>query len=123
MTKMTQEKALVLFGHGARDERWKEPFIKLQTLITQSSQLRVELSFLELMSPSLPEVVDQLVADGFHQIEIIPVFFGQGGHIRKDFPAIMDACRNKHPKIQLSAKPAVGEDLGVLEAIAKYCTN
>ena len=120
---MGKERALVLFGHGARDPRWKQPFIKLQDLVAQSGHLRVELSFLELMSPSLPEVIDQLVIDGFKTIEIVPVFFGQGGHIRKDFPAIMDACRSKHPKIQLSAKPAIGEDLGVLEAIAKYCTN
>ena len=120
---MTQQKALVLFGHGARDERWKEPFLKLQELISQNSNVRVELSFLELMSPSLPDIIDQLVNDGFKTVEVVPVFFGQGGHIRKDFPAILDACRSKHPKIQLSAKPAVGEDLGVLQAIAKYCAN
>jgi len=120
---MTQQKALVLFGHGARDERWKEPFLKLQSLIAENKDLRVELSFLELMSPSLPDVIDQLVADGFKTIEVVPVFFGQGGHIRKDFPEILNACRNKHPKIELSAKPAVGEDLGVLQAIAKYCSN
>lgn len=120
---MTQQKALVLFGHGARDERWKEPFLKLQELIVQDSNVRVELSFLELMSPSLLEVIDQLAIEGFKTIEVVPVFFGQGGHIRKDFPAILDACRNKHPEIQLSAKPAVGEDLGVLQAIAKYCAN
>ena len=120
---MTQQKALVLFGHGARDERWKEPFLKLQELISQNSNVRVELSFLELMSPSLPDIIDQLVNDGFKTVEVVPVFFGQGGHIRKDFPAILDACRSKHPEIQLSAKPAVGEDLGVLQAIAKYCTN
>jgi sirohydrochlorin cobaltochelatase len=35
----------------------------------------------------------------------------------------LNACRNKHPEIELSAKPAVGEDLRVLQAIAKYCTN
>mgnify|MGYP003340587336 FL=1 len=120
---MTQQKALVLFGHGARDERWKEPFLKLQELIAQNSNVRVELSFLELMSPSLPDIIDQLVNDGFKTVEVVPVFFGQGGHIRKDFPAILDACRSKYPKIQLSAKPAVGEDLGVLQAIAKYCAN
>ena len=120
----TKRPAIILFAHGARDERWKEPFLKLQKIIqTNSVNQRVELSFLELMSPSLPDVIDQLVADGFKTIEVVPVFFGQGGHIRKDFPEILNACRNKHPKIELSAKPAVGEDLGVLQAIAKYCTN
>jgi sirohydrochlorin cobaltochelatase len=117
-------KAIVLFGHGARDERWKEPFIKIKEIIQAASPARrVELSFLELMSPSLPEVIDQLVLEAYSEIEVIPVFLGQGGHIRKDFPAILDECQKRHPKLQLSAKPAVGENLGVLQAIAKYCTN
>jgi sirohydrochlorin cobaltochelatase len=122
---MAQTKtAIVLFGHGARDERWKEPFLKLVGLIkNHNSEQRVELSFLELMKPSLQETIDQLAAEDYTKIKVIPVFFGQGGHIRKDFPELLDLCRAKHPKIELSAKPAVGEDLGVLDAIAKYCTN
>jgi sirohydrochlorin cobaltochelatase len=122
---MAQTKtAIVLFGHGARDERWKEPFLKLVELIkNHNSEQRVELSFLELMKPSLQETIDQLAAEDYTKIKVIPVFFGQGGHIRKDFPELLDLCRAKHPKIELSAKPAVGEDLGVLDAIAKYCTN
>jgi sirohydrochlorin cobaltochelatase len=122
---MAQTKtAIVLFGHGARDERWKEPFLKLVELIkNHNSEQRVELSFLELMKPSLQETIDQLAAEDYTKIKVIPVFFGQGGHIRKDFPELLDLCRAKHPKIELSAKPAVGEDLGVLYAIAKYCTN
>jgi len=72
---MKTQRAIILFGHGARDERWKEPFLKLQELIAQNSNVRVELSFLELMSPSLPDVIDQLVTDGFKTVEVIPVFF------------------------------------------------
>jgi sirohydrochlorin cobaltochelatase len=117
-------KAIVLFAHGARDERWKEPFLKLQTMIQRNlPQQRVELSFLELMTPSLPDVIDQLVADGLEEVIVVPVFFGQGGHIRKDFPVILGECQTKHPQLKLSAKAAVGEDLGVLEAIAKYCAH
>ena len=117
-------KAIVLFGHGARDERWKEPFIKIKEIIqVVSPSNRFELSFLELMSPSLPEVIDQLVLEAYSEIEVIPIFLGQGGHIRKDFPAILDECQSKHPQLILSAKPAVGEDIGVLQAIAKYCAD
>jgi len=82
---MTQQKALVLFGHGARDERWKEPFLKLQELIAQNSNVRVELSFLELMSPSLPDVIDQLVADGFKTVEVVPVFLAKAVTSEKIF--------------------------------------
>ena len=116
--------AIVLFAHGARDERWKEPFLKLQEIIQRNNpSQRVELSFLELMGPSLPIAIDRLANEGFLEIVIAPIFFGQGGHIRKDFPAILKECQAKHPQLKLSAKAAVGEDISVLEAIAKYCAN
>ena len=116
--------ALILFAHGARDERWKEPFTRLKSLIeVQDPTRRVILCFLELMSPSLPEAIETLVQDGIQVIEIVPIFFGQGGHIRRDFPKLLDECRAKYPNLQLSAKAAVGEDDNVLAAIARYCTN
>ena len=116
--------AIVLFAHGARDIRWKEPFIKLQDIIQSNNpKQRVELAFLELMTPDMPTVINQLVIDGYTEVVVIPVFFGQGGHIRNDFPAILKECQAQHPQLKLSSKPAVGEDIGVLEAIAKYCTN
>lgn len=116
--------AIVLFGHGARDERWKEPFIKIKELIQQQypSQI-VELAFLELMHPNLETAISDLVDNGFLEIKVVPVFLGQGGHIRRDFPALLEECQKKYPQINLSTQPAVGEDLGVLQAIAKYCTN
>jgi sirohydrochlorin cobaltochelatase len=123
-TTSLDKTAIVLFAHGARDERWKEPFLKLQAIIKKNNpSQRVELSFLELMAPTLPELIDSLVAEGCLEILVIPVFFGQGGHMRRDFPAILAACQGKHPQVRLGAKAAVGEDIGVLEAIAKYCAN
>jgi sirohydrochlorin cobaltochelatase len=116
--------ALILFAHGARDERWKEPFTRLKSLIeAQDPTRRVILCFLELMSPSLPEAIETLVQDGIQVIEIVPIFFGQGGHIRRDFPKLLDECRAKYPNLELSTKAAVGEDDNVLAAIARYCTN
>jgi len=121
---MTQQKALVLFGHGARDERWKEPFTRLKTLIEeQDPTRRVMLCFLELMSPSLLEAIETLVQDGADAIEVVPIFFGQGGHIRRDFPMLLEECKAKYPNLQLSAKAAVGEDPNVLAAIARYCAS
>jgi sirohydrochlorin cobaltochelatase len=54
---------------------------------------------------------------------LVPIFFGQGGHIREDLPKLLAACSQKYPQMDLTVKPAVGEDLGVLQAIAKYCTD
>ena len=114
-------KAIILFGHGARDSRWREPFDRLASLWReQHSETPVELAFLEMMQPSLEEAVASLVGGGATQITVVPVFFGQGGHLRNDFPVLLTACQEKFPQITLSATPAVGEDLAVLQAIVDF---
>lgn len=114
-------KAIILFGHGARDSRWREPFDRLATLWReQHSETPVELAFLEMMEPSLEGAVTALVNGGATQITVVPVFFGQGGHLRNDFPALLTACQEKFPQIALSATPAVGENLAVLQAIVDF---
>ena len=91
MSSQNKPSAIVLFGHGARDERWKEPFIKIKELIqTESPHQRVELAFLELMEPNLEAAISQLIDSGIQSIKVVPVFLGQGGHIRKDFPALLE---------------------------------
>jgi len=114
-------KAIILFGHGARDIRWREPFDRLATLWrSQHAGTPVELAFLEMMQPSLEDAVTSLSGLGATQITVVPVFFGQGGHLRNDFPVLLSACQEKFPQIVLSATPAVGEDLAVLQAIVDF---
>lgn len=114
-------KAIVLFGHGARDARWREPFDRLVTLWkAQYPNVRVELAFLELMQPGLEEAILSLVTAGATEVVVIPVFFGQGGHLRNDFPVLVSACQEKFPWLKLSATPAVGEDAAVLQAIINF---
>ena len=116
--------AIVLFGHGARDERWREPFDRLLALWRhQHPQMKVELAFLEMMQPSLMSAITSLVSDGALKIVVVPVFFGQGGHLRNDFPVLLSACRETFPDIDLSASPAVGEDEVVLQAIIDFAAR
>ncbi|WP_114653520.1 sirohydrochlorin chelatase [Polynucleobacter necessarius] len=117
-------KALILFGHGARDVRWREPFDRLkEKWVAQHSNIVVEFAFLELMGPSLVEAVGSLASQGAKEITVLPVFFGQGGHLRNDFPALLTACREIFPEITLSATLAVGEDEAVLQSIIEYAAR
>jgi sirohydrochlorin cobaltochelatase len=114
-------KAIILFGHGARDIRWREPFDRLASLWrSQYAGVPVELAFLEMMQPSLEDAVATLGAQGITHITVVPVFFGQGGHLRNDYPVLLATCQDKFPKITLSTTSAVGENLAVLQAIVDF---
>ncbi len=117
-------RALVLFAHGARDARWREPFDRLRDrLTTQQPDVDVRLAFLELMTPDLPGMIDDLAATGVQSVIIVPVFFGQGGHLRRDLPALVAQCAQAHPTLSIRCAEAVGEDDAVLDAIAGYCSR
>ncbi|MBU9563417.1 CbiX/SirB N-terminal domain-containing protein [Burkholderia multivorans] len=115
---------IVLFGHGARDPRWAEPFERLAArLRAAGGAAQVSLAFLELMTPSLDAAVAAQVTAGCTRVTVVPVFFGQGGHVRRDLPQLIDACRAAHPGVEIRCATAVGEDDGVLDAIARYCID
>jgi sirohydrochlorin cobaltochelatase len=113
-----------LFAHGARDPRWAIPFERLAERARQiRPDMPVSLAFLELMSPRLPERVDELVQNGFSQVSVVPVFLGQGGHVLRDLPPLIDELREKYPQLEIRLSKAVGEDESVQESIAAYCLS
>jgi len=121
---MTTQRALVLFAHGARAASWAAPFERLRDLTqAREPQVRVELAFLELMSPSLPELVAALAADGINDITVVPVFLGQGGHVLRDLPVMLDDLRVAYPQVSIKVVEAAGENAAVLQALSDYCVN
>lgn len=116
------DKALILFAHGARAASWAAPFQRLQQLTQESlPAVKVELAFLELMQPQLPETVERLIADGCRDITVTPIFLGQGGHVLRDLPLMIDALRVRFPQTHIKQVVAAGEDIGVLHALRDYC--
>jgi sirohydrochlorin cobaltochelatase len=118
------KQALILFAHGARDPRWAEPFERLREIAQAAlPDTDVSLAFLELMSPRLPEAVAGLAQRGCLKVSLVPVFLGQGGHVLRDLPLLVEELRGAHPGLEISVAPAVGEDAAVLDAIAQYCVS
>jgi len=115
--------ALILFVHGARDPRWAEPVERIQQLLAMSVDpaVLVYAAFLEFMSPTLPELVAQLALQQIIHITVVPIFLGQGGHVRNDLPQLIRELQSRYPQIQFKLAPAVGEDPDVLAAIADAC--
>ncbi|MDC8757666.1 sirohydrochlorin chelatase [Janthinobacterium fluminis] len=119
-----ERRAMILFAHGARAASWVEPFERLRAL-TQARLpgVAVSLAFLELMEPRLPQAVAGLAAAGVTQLTVVPVFLGQGGHVLHDLPLMVAQLRLDHPHVAIEVAEAIGENAGVLAAIADYCVG
>ncbi len=110
---------LVLFAHGARDPRWAAPFEAVAAQVRASRPgVPVRLAYLDFMSPTLVEAGDDLVRAGCGRIEVLPMFLGAGGHVRKDLRQLADALCAAHPQLQLIVHPAIGEADSVVTAMA-----
>ena len=116
--------ALILFAHGARAASWAAPFERLRDL-TQARlpAVPVSLAFLELMEPRLPAEVARLAAEGVAAISVVPVFLGQGGHLLRDLPLLIEQLKIDHPGVTITVAGAVGEDPAVIDAMTDYCVR
>ncbi|MGL4767887.1 MAG: sirohydrochlorin chelatase [Formosimonas sp.] len=115
---MTQ--AVVLFAHGSRNAAWREPFEAIANKVRAQTAARVELAFLELMQPSLPDVLRQLAADGALHISVVPLFFGLGNHVANDLTALIAAFAAECPAVRVQVAPPLGQSESVLQAMADY---
>lgn len=113
-------RGILLFAHGARDPRWAEPFEAVAARVRASNAtLRVQLAFLEFMSPALREAGDTLAAAGCERVDVVPLFLGAGGHVRKDLPALLGVLRIAHPQVEWRLQRAIGEVESVIDAMAR----
>ena len=116
--------ALILFAHGARAASWAAPFERLRDL-TQARlpAVPVSLAFLELMEPRLPAEVARLADSGIVNISIVPIFLGQGGHLLRDLPLLVEQLKIDHPDVTITVAGAVGEDPAVIDAMTDHCVR
>ena len=111
--------AVVLFAHGSRDARWREPVEAVaRRMTTRQPAVPVACAYLELVEPDLPTAAGRLIADGARSLRVVPLFLGMGKHVREDLPALVDALRAAHPDVVFSLAPAVGETTEVIDLLA-----
>src|SRR5215813_12163360 len=103
------KRALILFAHGSREASWAAPFEALAARVRAlSPETQVRLAFLELMAPDLGAAAAELIAQDVDAVRVVPIFLGQGGHLRDDLPKLIAALREKHPGTRFEGAPPVG---------------
>ena len=110
---------LLLIAHGARSPEWAAPFHDMAERIRAARPgVPVELAFLELMSPTLAEAGERLAQAGCTSIEVLPLFLGGGGHVRRDLPQLVAELQARHPAVRCTLHTAIGELDNVIQAMA-----
>jgi sirohydrochlorin cobaltochelatase len=112
-------RGVILLAHGARDPSWAAPFEAVAVRVRERApDAVVRLAFLELMPPSLVETGAELAGLGCTRVDVVPVFLGGGGHVRRDVPAQVAQLRDAHSNVAWILHDALGETPHVIAALA-----
>ena len=114
------KQGLLLFAHGARDPNWAVPFDDVARRVRLAQPTwPIELAYLEFMSPDLRCAGERLASAGCLHVDVVPLFLGAGGHVRKDLPLLLDELRVAYPAVKWELRRAIGEVDSVIDAMAQ----
>ena len=117
------QSSLVLFAHGSKDPRWREPFEKLTAdLRADLGDTMIWLAYMDFAQPTLQDVADELKMKGITRIRLLPLFLAGGAHVAKDIPEQVSQVQARIPGFEVEVLPPVGENprfAGLLREIAR----
>lgn len=102
---------LLIVAHGSRRSASND---EVRALGERVRALRdpgieqVEVAFLELAEPSIPQGLASCVAAGAREIIVFPYFLAAGTHVASDIPEALDAFREQHPHVRLRLASHLG---------------
>ena len=112
--------AVILFAHGSRDPQWRRPVEAVAQRVRElEPTLAVACAYLELCEPDLHTAAEALVRSGARRLSVLPLFLGVGKHAREDLPLLLRRLASAHPDVAITVRPAVGEEPGLIDAMAR----
>jgi sirohydrochlorin ferrochelatase len=104
-------KAVVIVAHGSRRASSNDEVRELSKKVSGVLGDRfssVNVGFLELAEPSIPDAIEQCIKQGATNVEVLPYFLSAGRHVIEDVPAEVEKARESYPDADIVIKPHVG---------------
>lgn len=109
---------LVAVAHGSRDPRSAQAVAAVLTeLRAAHPEWDVRLAFLDLNTPSVPQVLDAVAAEGHRRAVVVPLLLGSAFHARVDLPALLAEARARNPHLDVVCSDILGADPRLVAAV------
>ncbi|OUC99815.1 sirohydrochlorin chelatase [Streptomyces swartbergensis] len=117
---MTTPPALLIAGHGTRDDAGAEAFRDfVRALGARHPELPVAGGFIELSPPPLGEAVAELVERGVRRFAAVPLMLVSAGHAKGDIPAALAREKERHPGISYTYGRPLGPHPALLNVLER----
>lgn len=112
--------ALLIVGHGTRDEAGAEAFRSFVAgLRDRLPDTPVGGGFIELSPPPLADAVAELVEAGARRFAAVPLVLVSAGHAKGDIPAALVRERERHPGTSFSYGRPLGPHPALLTVLER----
>lgn len=110
------QRPLLMIGHGTRNANGRQCFLDFATLYQELDPSRpVFPCFLELTGPSIQEVVDHCVEQGYTELSALPILLFAARHNKFDVTNELDLARKRHPQLKYHYGRHFGITPGILD--------
>ncbi|MFY4718126.1 sirohydrochlorin chelatase [Streptomyces sp. LaBMicrA B280] len=117
---MTTPPALLIAGHGTRDDAGAEAFRAfVRELGLRRPDLPVAGGFIELSPPPLGDAVAELVERGVRRFAAVPLMLVSAGHAKGDIPAALAREKERHPSISYTYGRPLGPHPALLNVLER----
>ncbi|MFN8455912.1 MAG: sirohydrochlorin chelatase [Anaerolineae bacterium] len=111
--------ALLLIGHGSRDEEGIVEYNGFADKLAERLCLPVYPCFLEFADPPIVAGIRACVEAGAQQITALPLFLGPAGHQKNDVPAIINWAKSEWPQVQFKYGAPLGAQPQIILVLAQ----
>ncbi len=117
MEKALKKTAILICGHGSRDNNAAIEFSKIaEGLQKRYPDTMIEYGFLEFSKPNIHMALDKLASSGATQILAVPGMLLAATHAKNDIPSVLMTYMQKHKSITIKYGRELGIDSKIIEA-------
>lgn len=114
------KQALLVMVHGSpRPIANNDMFAVVDVIRERGVYPIVEVGFMEINEPSIPEAIERCVAQGAERVLAVPYFLHTGNHVTDDLPTLLEAAQAKYPQVEFLMGDYLGHDPLLAEVVAE----
>ena len=112
--------ALLLIAHGSRQDEANADLYQLAAEVRSRGQYAlVEVAFLELTEPTIPQGAARCVTQGARRVILLPYFLSAGVHVRRDLAELRAELAAEHRGVEFRLAEPLGPHPLLLEVVAE----
>src|SRR3712207_3299209 len=112
--------ALLVMVHGSpRPVANNDMFAVVDVLRQHGVYPIVEVGFMELNEPSIPEAIARCVEQGAERVVAVPYFLHTGNHVTDDLPGLLEEAQRRYPQVEFLMGDYLGHDPLLADVVAQ----